>query len=273
SDHSVAAKSGGCFPGEASVALEGGGTKAVRDLQPGERVLALADAGELVYSQVLAFLDHDPGAWKLFYTLHTRAGPRLALTAAHLLFVAEGNCSEGAERPPAPSRLCTPVASGRASACWCPGALARPAVPDHPGHAEGGQGGLCAAHPAGDAGGGRRGGVLLRRGGAAPPGPLGLLAAPAPPQVDRCCRGPRRRAPLVPAAPAQAGRGPAGPGTLPPAGRGPGRQVRRERAPGHKPAELHLDGTFQVSMATARKHSRRNPWKSSFKASRMVFNL
>uniref|UniRef100_H3BXM4 Uncharacterized protein n=1 Tax=Tetraodon nigroviridis TaxID=99883 RepID=H3BXM4_TETNG len=93
-----------CFPGEASVALEGGGTKAVRDLQPGERVLALADAGELVYSQVLAFLDHDPGAWKLFYTLHTRAGPRLALTAAHLLFVAEGNCSEGAERPPAPSR-------------------------------------------------------------------------------------------------------------------------------------------------------------------------
>lgn len=95
----MAAKSGGCFPGEASVALEGGGTKPISDLQPGERVLALA-GGRLLYSPVLAFLDRDPGSWKLFYTLHTKAGPRLSLTAAHLLFVAEGNCSEGAESAP-----------------------------------------------------------------------------------------------------------------------------------------------------------------------------
>lgn len=122
SDHSVAAKSGGCFPGEASVTLEGGRTKTISDLQPGERVLALAgdaggsSAGELVYSQVLAFLDRDPGSWKLFYTLHTRAGPRLMLTAAHLLFVAEGNCSEGTE--PAPGTLKTVYAShARAGQC------------------------------------------------------------------------------------------------------------------------------------------------------------
>eukprot|EP00066_Takifugu_rubripes_P003813 XP_003966698.1 PREDICTED: indian hedgehog B protein-like [Takifugu rubripes] len=100
SDHSVAAKSGGCFPGEALVTLESGGTKSISDLRPGERVLALAGsdgAAGLVYSEVLAFLDRDPSTWKLFYTLHTRAGPRLSLTAAHLLFVSEGNCSEGAE--------------------------------------------------------------------------------------------------------------------------------------------------------------------------------
>lgn len=111
----MAAKSGGCFPGEASVTLEGGGTKAVGDLQPGERVLALAggDGGapaQLVYSQVLAFLDREPGSWKRFYTLHTAAGPRLSLTAAHLLFVAEGNCSEGAE-PAAAAALTTVYAS------------------------------------------------------------------------------------------------------------------------------------------------------------------
>lgn len=96
----MAAKSGGCFPGEALVTLESGGTKSISDLRPGERVLALAGsdgAAGLVYSEVLAFLDRDPGTWKLFYTLHTKAGPRLSLTAAHLLFVSEGNCSEGAE--------------------------------------------------------------------------------------------------------------------------------------------------------------------------------
>ncbi|XP_035533635.1 indian hedgehog B protein-like [Morone saxatilis] len=99
SDHSVAAKSGGCFPGEASVRLEGGGQKSISDLRPGERVLASVGtdgSGELVYSEVLVFLDRDPGTWKLFYTLQTEAGARLSLTAAHLVFVSEGNCSEGA---------------------------------------------------------------------------------------------------------------------------------------------------------------------------------
>ncbi len=99
SDHSVAAKSGGCFPGEASVTLESGSQKSISDLRPGERVLASAGSdgrGELVYSEVLAFLDHDPLTWKLFYTLQTEAGAQLSLTAAHLVFVSEGNCSEGA---------------------------------------------------------------------------------------------------------------------------------------------------------------------------------
>lgn len=111
-DHSVAAKSGGCFPGEASVTLESGAQKSVSDLRPGERVLASAGgdgSGELVYSEVLAFLDRDPVTWKLFYTLQTEAGARLSLTAAHLLFVTEGNCSEGAA--PAPGALRTVYAS------------------------------------------------------------------------------------------------------------------------------------------------------------------
>ena len=55
----MAAKSGGCFPGEASVTLESGGQKSISDLRPGERVLASA-GGQLIYSEVLAFLDRDP---------------------------------------------------------------------------------------------------------------------------------------------------------------------------------------------------------------------
>jgi len=92
----MAAKSGGCFPGEASVTLASGAQKSIGELRPGERVLASAGGGEMVYSEVLVFLDRDPETWKLFYTLHTEAGARLSLTAAHLVFVSEGNCSEGA---------------------------------------------------------------------------------------------------------------------------------------------------------------------------------
>ncbi|XP_048835837.1 indian hedgehog signaling molecule a isoform X1 [Brienomyrus brachyistius] len=96
SEHSVAAKTGGCFPGGARIITEGGVTKAMRDLRPGERVLASSGVdgrGELVYSEVLAFLDSDPEARKHFYVIGTEAGERLPLTAAHLLFVSEGNCS------------------------------------------------------------------------------------------------------------------------------------------------------------------------------------
>ncbi|KAJ8393890.1 hypothetical protein AAFF_G00056190 [Aldrovandia affinis] len=98
SEHSVAAKTGGCFPGRALVTLEGGGTKAVQDLRPGERILASSESSggaELFYSEVLAFIDHDPTTWKHFYVIGVEGGAKLSLTAAHLLFVAEGNCSGG----------------------------------------------------------------------------------------------------------------------------------------------------------------------------------
>lgn len=95
----MAAKSGGCFPGDALVTVENGHQKFIRDLRPGEPVLTLSGA-ELVYSQVLTFLDRDPATHKLFYTLKTKNGARLSLTAAHLLFVSQGNCSEGASPTP-----------------------------------------------------------------------------------------------------------------------------------------------------------------------------
>ena len=112
SDHSVAAKSGGCFPGNASVTLESGAQKSISALRPGERVLASSGGdggGELVFSEVLTFLDRDPTTRRLFYTLQTEAGAKLSLTTAHLIFVSQGNCSEGAE--PAHGALRTVYAS------------------------------------------------------------------------------------------------------------------------------------------------------------------
>ncbi|XP_062957344.1 sonic hedgehog protein [Cynocephalus volans] len=97
-ENSVAAKSGGCFPGSATVHLEQGGTKPVKDLRPGDRVLAADDQGRLLYSDFLAFLDRDDSATKVFYVVETREPrERLLLTAAHLLFVAPHNGSAAAE--------------------------------------------------------------------------------------------------------------------------------------------------------------------------------
>ncbi|NXJ65946.1 SHH protein, partial [Rostratula benghalensis] len=88
-ENSVAAKSGGCFPGTATVHLEHGGTKLVKDLSPGDRVLAADAEGRLLYSDFLTFLDREDGSHKLFYVIETRQPrARLLLTAAHLLFVA-----------------------------------------------------------------------------------------------------------------------------------------------------------------------------------------
>ncbi|KAM5255960.1 sonic hedgehog protein [Ctenodactylus gundi] len=102
-ENSVAAKSGGCFPGSATVHLEQGGTKPVRDLRPGDRVLAADDRGRLLYSDFLAFLDRDDRAKKVFYVIETREPrERLLLTPAHLLFVAPHNDSAAAGDAVAP---------------------------------------------------------------------------------------------------------------------------------------------------------------------------
>uniref|UniRef100_A0A8C1UE84 Hedgehog protein n=1 Tax=Cyprinus carpio TaxID=7962 RepID=A0A8C1UE84_CYPCA len=96
SEHSVAAKTGGCFPASALVTVEDGSVKTMDSLQPGEKVLASLESdgsGPHIYSEVIAFLDRDPFAEKQFYTIETDSGAKLILTAAHLLFVSEGNCS------------------------------------------------------------------------------------------------------------------------------------------------------------------------------------
>lgn len=100
SEHSVAAKTGGCFPGNSLVTSEGGVKKMMRDLRPGERVLASSGSdgsGELLYSEVVTFLDRQPDARKSFYTLGTALGTNLTLTAAHLVFVTDAaDCSRSA---------------------------------------------------------------------------------------------------------------------------------------------------------------------------------
>ncbi|KTF95692.1 hypothetical protein cypCar_00010028, partial [Cyprinus carpio] len=111
-EHSVAAKTGGCFPGGALVTMEDGTHRPVRDLRAGDLVLASMGSdgtGELVYSKVLAFLDRSPITQKHFYVISTEDGASVSLTPAHLLFVWVGNCSSGGQ--PKPGSLRTIFAS------------------------------------------------------------------------------------------------------------------------------------------------------------------
>ncbi|XP_063777964.1 sonic hedgehog protein [Pseudophryne corroboree] len=89
-ENSVAAKSGGCFPANATVTMEGGGNKSVRDLRPGDRVLAADEEGNLVYSDFLTFIDKQESLKMLFYVIET-SDPKesIRLTAAHLVFLSQ----------------------------------------------------------------------------------------------------------------------------------------------------------------------------------------
>ncbi|XP_062235051.1 sonic hedgehog protein [Platichthys flesus] len=97
-ENSVAAKSGGCFPGSSTVTLQDGTTKPVKALQTGDRVLAADAHGQPVYTDFIMFIDQDSTTRRLFYVIETDSGQKIALTAAHLLFVGQGNSTERAHR-------------------------------------------------------------------------------------------------------------------------------------------------------------------------------
>uniref|UniRef100_A0A8C5PY28 Hedgehog protein n=1 Tax=Leptobrachium leishanense TaxID=445787 RepID=A0A8C5PY28_9ANUR len=89
SEHSAAAKTGGCFPGSATATLESGEKLAVSDLRPGMRVLAMDSYGHAAYSDFLTFLDKNSQVESLFRVIETEDPPRrLLLTPSHLIFVA-----------------------------------------------------------------------------------------------------------------------------------------------------------------------------------------
>ncbi|KAI4491888.1 hypothetical protein M0804_003280 [Polistes exclamans] len=85
SESSSAGKSGGCFPGKSYVRTEDGLRKRLDEVQLGERVAAMNSKGELIYSEVIAFLDRAPREKRQFVRLYTESGRVLTLTPAHLV--------------------------------------------------------------------------------------------------------------------------------------------------------------------------------------------
>ncbi|XP_003968083.1 sonic hedgehog protein [Takifugu rubripes] len=93
-ENSVAAKSGGCFPGSSTVTLQDGTKKLVKHLRSGDRVLAADDDGNPTYTDFIMFVDRDSTTRRLYHVIETDSGQKITLTAAHLLYVAR-NGTEG----------------------------------------------------------------------------------------------------------------------------------------------------------------------------------
>ncbi|EGI60305.1 Tiggy-winkle hedgehog protein [Acromyrmex echinatior] len=91
SESSSAGKSGGCFPGRSLVRTEDGSTKRLDDVHLGDRIAAVDSRGDVVYSEVIAFLDRSPSERRQFIRLTTKSGRVLTLTPAHLVPVEGGS--------------------------------------------------------------------------------------------------------------------------------------------------------------------------------------
>uniref|UniRef100_A0AAU6NEI1 Hedgehog protein n=1 Tax=Pseudopleuronectes yokohamae TaxID=245875 RepID=A0AAU6NEI1_9PLEU len=195
-ENSVAAKSGGCFPGSSTVTLQDGTTKPVKALQTGDRVLAADAHGQPVYTDFIMFIDQDSTTRRLFYVIETDSGQKIALTAAHLLFVGQGNSTERAHRRMS-AVFASQVRPGHTvfvqdAERLQPVTVTRIYTQEH-------EGSFAPGDRAGHRGGGRGARVLLRsdprpRAGALGPGtgparPLGVLVAFQLPASGQCAEG------------------------------------------------------------------------------------
>lgn len=67
----------------------------MKDLTPGDKVLAADSAGNLVYSDFIMFTDRDSTTRRVFYVIETKeAAEKITLTAAHLLFVLDNSTDD-----------------------------------------------------------------------------------------------------------------------------------------------------------------------------------
>ncbi|XP_075685235.1 indian hedgehog protein isoform X1 [Rhinoderma darwinii] len=98
SEHSAAAKTGGCFPGTAMATSSSGEKIPISELLPGTKVLAMDSDGRTTFSDFMTFLDQDPKSEHLFQVITTVDPPRrLSLTPTHLIFVADNGSTPAAE--------------------------------------------------------------------------------------------------------------------------------------------------------------------------------
>lgn len=80
-----------CFPGSATVRVEGRGVVRMNELRIGDRVFAGMDEnGEELFSDVFFFSHRDQSKWSQFVRIHTAAGPLLDISSGHYLHVNRG---------------------------------------------------------------------------------------------------------------------------------------------------------------------------------------
>ncbi|KAI4904121.1 hypothetical protein NFI96_029058, partial [Prochilodus magdalenae] len=81
-----------CFPGRATVLTSDGNRKSMSELRVGDRILALDAGGELVFSEVILWLDRRPSAVERYVLLTTEDfSETLSLSPDHVTFIATSN--------------------------------------------------------------------------------------------------------------------------------------------------------------------------------------
>ena len=79
-------ESGGCFPGQSEVELEGGETRRMEEVRLGDRLLTLAD-GKLAATEVLGFLDKRINESIGYLNLVLENGGSLFISRSHIIFI------------------------------------------------------------------------------------------------------------------------------------------------------------------------------------------
>jgi len=87
-------KNSGCFTAEAQVMTESGETKKMSSVVLGDRIQSVDSSGNLVYSEVLMFMDREPTEERKFVKLTTEDGSVLTLTDTHLVYKGDPDCNE-----------------------------------------------------------------------------------------------------------------------------------------------------------------------------------
>lgn len=84
----------GCFTGESKVLLESGRLVNMSQVREGDSVQSLDSEGNVVWSEVLMFMDREPEEVMRFIKLSTEAGSDITLTPSHLIYHGAPDCGD-----------------------------------------------------------------------------------------------------------------------------------------------------------------------------------
>ncbi|EDO46995.1 predicted protein, partial [Nematostella vectensis] len=82
-----------CFPGNGKSELESGVQMYIRDLRIGDRIKTVGSSGDVIYSDVIAFLHKNTNIVVEFVALHLTGEHRIIISAKHLIFVSKNGNS------------------------------------------------------------------------------------------------------------------------------------------------------------------------------------
>ena len=92
SESAATDKHSGCFTAESKVVREDGRRVNMSDVRVGDRVQSVDSLGNIVYSEVLMFLDREPEERMQFIVVTGEDGSVLTLTPSHLVYAGRPDC-------------------------------------------------------------------------------------------------------------------------------------------------------------------------------------